>query len=147
MPNRATAIVVGIAERPSAFAALDTAAGLARDLADELHVVHAIDLGDYPVNPDIDDWDRRADVKQATLRTRAAATLHDYRSIEWTYHARRGAPERVLLAVAHSVGARMIVIGSHPHSFLGYHYGGSVSRALLRQHEYPILLVAEHNPA
>ncbi|WP_280405636.1 universal stress protein [Nocardia brasiliensis] len=147
MPRRATVIVVGIAERPTAFAALDAAAGLARDLADELHVVHAIDLGDYPVDPDIDDWEKRADAKQATVRARAAAALYDYRSIGWTYHARRGAPEHVLLAVAHSVGARMIVIGSHPHSFLGYHYGGSVSRALLRQHEYPILLVSEHGQA
>ncbi|ASF07325.1 hypothetical protein NBRGN_104_00720 [Nocardia brasiliensis NBRC 14402] len=146
MPRRATAIVVGIAERPAALAALVAAAGLARDLTDELHVVHAFDLGDYPVDPDIDDWERQADAKQATVRACAAAALYDHRSIEWTYHARRGTPERVLLAVAHSVGARMIVIGSHPHSFLGYHYGGSVSRALLRQHEYPILLVADHNP-
>ena len=53
-------LVVGYDRRPESQDALRVAAGLAERMDAELHVVHAVDLTDYPIDPDGFDWEQRA---------------------------------------------------------------------------------------
>ncbi len=53
-------IVVGVNRDPASQEALIVAADLARRLHAHLHVVHVVDLADYPIDPDASDWEQRA---------------------------------------------------------------------------------------
>jgi nucleotide-binding universal stress UspA family protein len=52
-------LVVGHGQDPSSDHALTAAVDLGRRLGGRLHVVHVIDLNDYPVNIDAPDWEQR----------------------------------------------------------------------------------------
>jgi hypothetical protein len=54
------AIVVGFDRSAASLAALGKAAELGAQLGAELHVIHAVDLSDYPVDPDAADWEEQA---------------------------------------------------------------------------------------
>ena len=51
-----TRLVLGHDHHPYSQNALTVAAALARRLRAEVHVVHSIDLSDYPIDPDAADW-------------------------------------------------------------------------------------------
>jgi nucleotide-binding universal stress UspA family protein len=51
---------VGHCRDAASHAALEVAANLAVRLHAELHVVHCIDLSDYPIHPDAHDWEAQA---------------------------------------------------------------------------------------
>jgi len=63
--NRSPAIVVGCNRHPASLSALGTAARLGQPLDAVLSVIHAIDLADYPIDPDSPDWEEHC---ERTLR-------------------------------------------------------------------------------
>ena len=56
-------------------------------------------------------------------------------------HALRGTPEKALLALAKHVSADMVVVGMSEKTLFEKLFAGSVSRELLTQHRFPVLLV------
>jgi nucleotide-binding universal stress UspA family protein len=140
-----TSLVVGVDDRPLSLAALSTAADLALRLGADLHVVHAIDLRDYPNDPDSDNWDTHATTALTHLDADVRATL-DTHPGPWTYHAWQGTPVHLLQTVADETDALMIVVGHHPHWTPARLTRESVGHALTRTTHRPILLVPTPKP-
>ena len=137
-------LVVGFDQQPVSLHALQVAADLAVRLHAELHVVHAVDLDDYPIDPDRADWEERAHAVLAHERELAQQLL-SRTSVPWTYHAARGEPVHLLSAVAEEQDALMIVVGTRGHSrssAIARLLEGSVTRALTGRHQHrPVLIV------
>jgi nucleotide-binding universal stress UspA family protein len=112
------AIVVGYANTPGGRRALAVAADLASELRARLHVVHVIDLRDYPVDPDSPDWEAGEATELAAERAEVERALAD-RAPDWHYEVQRGNPVRALAEAADREQARMIVVGAHHGSGLG----------------------------
>jgi nucleotide-binding universal stress UspA family protein len=76
-----------------------------------VHVVHAVGLDDYPINPDADDWEQQAsaalEVQRRTVERLLAGMVP-----EWSYEVRRGDPVDLLAAAAEADDALMIVVGT-----------------------------------
>ncbi|GJF02431.1 hypothetical protein PSD17_13940 [Pseudonocardia sp. D17] len=138
-----TSLVLGHSRDPVADDALRVAADLARRLHAHLHVVHGVDLSDYPVDPDRPDWEEEARRALAAQRRRVAAVLAGSPG-SWTYHAGHGDAAGLLIDVAEETDALMIIVGSHGEG-VGATFerllGGSVSRAVLRRQHRPVLIV------
>jgi nucleotide-binding universal stress UspA family protein len=137
-------LVLGYDQTPHSRYALSVATDLATRLDAHLHVVHIVDLRDYPIDPDSADWDEQGRATLADEAEAARAELAGW-SGQWTYHQKRGDPSRALLAVAAAHDALMIIVGTH-----GAGIGAalqrllsaapSVSRGLMRHHR-PVLVV------
>jgi nucleotide-binding universal stress UspA family protein len=135
---------VGHCRDAASHAALEVAADLAVRLHAELHVVHCIDLSDYPIDPDAHDWEAQA---QATLaeeqrQVRQALVEHPGR---WTYHAAHGHPVALLAQIAEEHDALFIVVGNHGEGFSPalrrLMHGRSVSHGLIGRKRRPVLVV------
>lgn len=142
-----THIVVGFDEEPQSQAALTYAIDLARRLRAHLDVVHVVDLRDYPVDPDSDDWESasRASLAQTAENVRVAVADS---AQSWSYHAWRGDPVHLLATVAEENGALMIVVGTHGAGFAATFHrltSGSVSRGLVGHSHIPVLVVPSHD--
>ncbi len=130
---RRCALVVGFDRNPASVGALDVACGLAERLGADVHVVHAIDLSDYPVDPDSATWEADAEAAVADERALAAATLKDFGG-RWTYHAAHSDPAELLATVADEVDALMVVVGARregPAAAISHLVSPSVSKRLL----------------
>lgn len=138
-----TSLVVGHSRHPAADVALHFAVDLARRLHADLHVVHAVDLTDYPVDPDAADWQEQARRALAEQGRHVEALLAGF-PLSWTYQAGHGDPVRLMADVAEETGALMIIVGSHGEG-LGATFdrlvAGSVSRTVLRRQHRPVLIV------
>lgn len=143
-PASPSSIVVGYDRTLAAQVALHTAAELAGDLSEALHVVHIADLADYPIDPDTWDWEQQAEQALAEERDTVSDLLHRY-SLPWTYHARHGHPVQILTDTAEAEHARMIVIGAPEEGLTGglqrFLSGGSVEHGLIRNAGRPVLVV------
>jgi nucleotide-binding universal stress UspA family protein len=138
-------LVVGFDRCPSSQQALRFAITLAAPLNAHLHVAHIIDLEDFPIDPDSDDWEERAADALAQERTQACDLLRALPG-NWTYYARRGDPAHVLSALADTHDALMIVIGAARGglmSALDRALGESVSAHLLRHAHRPVVVVPD----
>ncbi|KQX69763.1 universal stress protein [Angustibacter sp. Root456] len=127
------ALVVGFDRNPTSRAALGFAVDLAQRLAADVHVVHAIDLSDYPVDPDSATWEDDAQAAVAGERALAAEALKDFTGA-WTYRQAHGEPAEVLASVADEVDALMVVVGSRregPGAAISHLVSPSVSKRLL----------------
>jgi nucleotide-binding universal stress UspA family protein len=142
--GEAPQIVVGFDQSEASAEALRVATRLATRLAAELHVLHVVDLGDYPVDPDRSDWEEQADRTLRGHRERVAQLLADW-SGPWTYHAERGdSPARRLSALADDLDALFIVVGTRGGglgSAVQRLIDGSVTRGLVHGHSRPVLVV------
>jgi nucleotide-binding universal stress UspA family protein len=107
-----TTLVVGFDRSAAGLAALATAADLGERLGADLHVVHAVDLSDYPIDPDGADWEQLADTTLEDERRTVSDTLAGY-PCTWTYEAARGNPTRALTRAADDSDALLIVVGAH----------------------------------
>ncbi|GAA4767070.1 universal stress protein [Actinomycetospora chibensis] len=141
-------VVLGYRASPYGEAVLHHGADLAVRLGAALHVVHVVDLSDYPIDPDSPDWEQQA---QKTL----AAEQHDVESAladlpgSWTYHAAHGDPVALLRQVADHYDALMFIVGSR-----GESAGGvisrllgtrpSVSHGLIARTHRPVLVIPPH---
>ena len=137
-------IVVGYDHGQASRHALDVAAALALDLNAHVHVVHVLDLSDYPVGPEEPEWEESALLRLAEEGEEAARQLQAWAG-EWSYHLERGEPVEALCWVADQHEALMIVVGSGGqkgrvvlHRLLE---GGSVSLRLVRCSRRPVLVV------
>ena len=143
----ATHLVVGYRAGPLGEAVLRTAADLADGLHAAVHVVHVIDLSDYPIDPDSPNWERDA---QATLAAeqRAVEAALAGRGASWTYHAAHGSPVGLLRQVADAHDAKMFIVGTRGEgagSIASRLLGApSVSHGLIAHSHRPVLVVPPH---
>lgn len=138
-----THIVVGFDEEPQSQAALRFAIVLARGLDAHLDVVHVVDLRDYPVDPDSDDWESASNANLIRTAEHIRAAVDDSNR-SWSYFAWRGDPVHLLATVAEENGALMIVVGTHGAGLsatLHRMTSGSVSRGLVGHSHIPVLVV------
>jgi nucleotide-binding universal stress UspA family protein len=143
-------LVLGYDRTEQSRYALSVATDLALRLDAHLHVVHIVDLRDYPIDPDSADWEQQGRDNLADEVEAARAELAGW-SGQWTYHQKRGDPVRALLAVAAAHDALMIVVGTHGAGMgaaLQHLMGGatSVSHGLLRHHRPVLVVPVTDNP-
>ncbi|MHB8274259.1 MAG: universal stress protein [Dermatophilaceae bacterium] len=94
-----THLVLGYDASPASQSALSVATDLAQRLQAQIHVVHAIALTDFPIDPDRADWEEKGSLALAAERATIEAALR-FHSTGWTYHEWRGDPARLLCQVA-----------------------------------------------
>lgn len=143
------AMVVGFDRSAASLGALGKAAEIGEMLRAELHVVHAIDLSDYPVDPDADDWEEQAAKSLQDERDRVSTTLADY-PCGWSYVALRAEPADALNRIAEQYEALMIVVGTRSHGWRHLFErlsGPSVSHRLINHGHRPVLVVGYHPPS
>ena len=136
-------LVLGYDASLASQGALAVATNLAGRLQAELHIVHAIALTDYPIDPDRADWEEQGSLALAAEREAIEAALR-FHSSGWTYHEWRGEPVRLLCQLADAHEALMVIVGiNHAGRGAGLHrlITGSVSRRLTEQAPCPVLVV------
>ncbi|MEO7058762.1 MAG: universal stress protein [Lapillicoccus sp.] len=141
-------LVLGYDADPVSQRALAVAIDLAARLRAQLHVVHAVALADYPIDPDRADWDERGRLALAAERTVIESALR-FHTTGWSYHEGRGDPARLLCELADAHDALMVIVGSHHGGRLTglQRLGtGSVSHQLIAQAHCPVLVVPDHGP-
>jgi nucleotide-binding universal stress UspA family protein len=94
-----TTLVVGHSHDPSSDDALAVALDLGRRLRAQLHVLHVIGTGDYPIDIDAGDWEERGRQALAEQRCRVERVLVGT-GLRWTYETRRGDPVVELVRAA-----------------------------------------------
>lgn len=142
-PAAEPTVLVGHGRDPSSDHALVVAADFARRLGAHLHVVHAICLDDYPIDPDAADWEEQGAAAVAEQRRRVEQVLADS-PVRWTYEARRGEPPAVLTRAANEHNTLMIVVGSRGEGLrraLARLADPSVSHRVIGHQQYPVLVV------
>ena len=139
-----TTLVMGFDLSPGSQCALEVAADLACRLDAHLHVVHVVDLSDYPIDPDDANWEERAQEALAMEQETVRAALSSF-EVFWTYHAWRGNPAALLIKVADEYDALMVVIGASREGLapaVSHLLNPSVSRGLTgRRGRRPVLVV------
>ena len=146
-PTSAATIVAGHGRDPSSEPALAAAVDLAARLGAYLHVVHVVDLDDYPVDSDAADWDEQGERELAEQRDHVEAVLARS-GITWSYDTRRGDPADVLALAADERDALMIVVGTRGEGIraaLERLLDRSVSHGLIRRQRRPVLVVPRPN--
>jgi nucleotide-binding universal stress UspA family protein len=104
-------LVVGFDRRPQSMAAVFVASGLAEQLEADIHIVHAVDLSDYPVDPESSDWEERGE-RALEHEHLALREVMAGRGISWFYRLCNGDPAAALIREADSTDALMIVVGN-----------------------------------
>jgi nucleotide-binding universal stress UspA family protein len=143
----APTLVVGHGQDPSSDHALLAAVDLGRRLGGRLHVVHVIDLHDYPINVDAPDWEERGAEAVAAEQRHVEELLADA-PVPWNYEARHGDPAEVLCTVADELDALLIVVGSRGEGLrraLGRLVDPSISHAVIQRQHRPVLVVPAHD--
>lgn len=136
-------LAVGHSRAPASQEALRVARNLAGRLDARLYVVHAITLGDYPVDPDAADWDEQAQRTLAEQHEQVHAAL-DGCSQQWIYRVTRGDPVSLISSVAEKNDALMIIVGTRGQGVgptIDRLLSGSVSHGLIRRQDRPVLVV------
>jgi nucleotide-binding universal stress UspA family protein len=139
-----TSLVVGFDRRPESLAALRTAIQIGRRLQAGLWIVHAVDLSDYPVDPDRHDYEEQAQKTLAEERVAVSTVLAGY-EFGWSYRALNDDPVHALIRTADDIDALMIVVGSRGegwHLFLERLVSPSVSHRLIERCGRPVLVVS-----
>jgi nucleotide-binding universal stress UspA family protein len=140
-------VVCGYNQTPESRDALGVAVDVGGRLSAFLHVVHAIDLRDYPIDPDRPDFEEKAAATLAEEERVATGLLRHY-LWGWTYLAGRGDPARLLMSVADEHDALMIVVGSKGeglHVLVERLISPAVSHRLIERAKRPVLVVS-HSP-
>lgn len=141
----AATLVVGFDSTVGSIAALRAAADLGERLEAELVVVHAVDLIDYPVDPDAGDYEQQAEKVVEVERGAVAAALRDYRP-GWSFRALRADPADALRKVADECAALMIVVGFHDRGsrLVDHLLAPDVPSEIIRRSGRPVLVVGAH---
>lgn len=138
-------VVVGFDRCPASHHALRFAIELAAPLNAYLHVAHIIDLQDFPVDPDGDDWEQCVADTLEQERTTACDLLSALPG-NWTYSAHRGDPVHVLSELADTHDALMIILGTARGGLMSAIdgvLGASVSARLIRHAHRPVVVVPD----
>lgn len=134
------ALVVGHDGHPTAQLALAAAVDLARRINAHLHVVHAVTIADYGIDPDTDAFEQSRDRNLAAEREAIADALADA-PVPWTYHEENGDPAARLTALADQTDAAYIVVGASHRKLL--HLESSVPRRLIHLQTRPVIVVPD----
>jgi nucleotide-binding universal stress UspA family protein len=140
--NPANTLIVGHCRDTASDHALAVAAELGRRISAQLHVVHAVVLDDYPIDPDAADWEEQGEQTLVEERHQVEAAL-TRTGLPWTYQSCRGSPVRAL-AAADEHNALMIVVGTRGEglrAILSRLVQPSVSHALIERQHRPVLVV------
>jgi nucleotide-binding universal stress UspA family protein len=142
-PTAAGSLVVGFDRRPESSIALIQAMGLATRLHARIHVVHAVDLGDFPADPDAADWE---DSARAAINEELdqAQMLLAGTSIPWTFDVFHTDPARALILAAERTDAVMIVVGSRGEgvrTIVERLISPSVTHRLVNRSPRPVLVI------
>ena len=133
-------LIVGYDGHERSASTLRFAADFATRLNAQLHVVHVVDLDDYPIDPDSAFWEERAVESIQEEREAASAALKDWTG-SWSYDVERGDPVKALTRVAAQKSALLIVVGARAggvlHHLIAAH--GSVTNDVARQ-GFPVLV-------
>jgi nucleotide-binding universal stress UspA family protein len=138
-------LVVGFDRRAKPNAALQEAVALGRRLQAAIHVVHAVSLSDYPIDPDRADWEEEGRRVLAEERGTVAAALAGYEG-GWSYRVTRGDAAEALIGAADELDALMIVVGTRGEGWkrlLDRLTTPSVSHRVIRGGGRPVLVVAD----
>ena len=141
-------LILGHGRDPSSDHALTVAADLGRRLGARLHVVHAICLEDYPIDPDAADWEEQGAAAVAEERRHVEHVLADA-PLQWSHEARRGEPAAVLTRAADEYYSLMIVVGSRGEGLsrgLARLADPSVSHGVIGHQRHPVLVVPLPHP-
>ncbi len=147
MSDHRASLVVGYMNDPEGMNAVRYAIALANQLNADLHVLHVVDLSDFPIDPDTVDWEEsgeRALAKEEALVRAEMTALHG----EATYDTTRGNPAQALGKHGDRYNALMVIVGTHgdhPGAGLRRFLGGSVGRTLVRHLDRPVLVVPAHS--
>lgn len=136
-------VVVGFDRHPASQAALVAAVDLGQRMGATLLVIHVVDLSDYPMDPDREDWEQQGEKALQDEAAAVAAMLASY-GFEWRYELVSGDPVRALSAAATKVSALMIVVGSRGEGFhrvVDRLVSPSVSHRLIERCGRPVLVV------
>jgi nucleotide-binding universal stress UspA family protein len=142
-PAMKSTLVVGHGRDPSSDHALVVAADFAWRLGARLHVVHAICLEDYPIDPDAVDWEEQGSAAVAEERRHVEQLLAGT-PVQWSYEARRGEPSAVLAGAAREHDALMIVVGTRGEGLrraLARLADPSVSHGVIGHQHRPVLVI------
>lgn len=137
-------IVVGFDRHGESHDALDVGIGFAARLGAHVHVVHARNVDDYPIDPDAADWESQAAENLVEERLAAVEALRNH-AYGWTYHAARGDPANALISVADEHDALMIVVGSRGEGWrlrVERLIEPAVSHRLIEHAHRPVLVVS-----
>lgn len=139
-------LVVGYKDSDEGRGALEQALDLAIAMDADVHVVHVVDLDDFPVDPDSGDWERQGRAELDRIRDQVLDRAAQA-PMKVTYAAVPGDPAGVLHEAAAERAAVMIVVGVHPEasSPLSRLFSRPVSHAITRHLACPVLLVP-HRP-
>jgi nucleotide-binding universal stress UspA family protein len=140
-------VVVGVDRSPVSMTALHKGAEIAALLGSGLRVVHAVDLSDYPVDPDGDDWEEQARSSLESERSAVSEALATYPGA-WSFIVVRADPAVALAAASRRFEALMVVVGAHPGRWhrLGHMGGHSVAQRLVERCPCPVLVVGCPKP-
>jgi nucleotide-binding universal stress UspA family protein len=136
-------LVVGHCRDTASDHALAVAAELGHRLGAQLHVVHAVVLDDYPVDPDAADWDEQGEQALMDEREQVEAALART-DLPWSYQSCRGNPAIALAAAAAEHDALMIIVGTRGEGLraaVSRLIKPSVSHALIEHQHRPVLVV------
>ena len=146
MPSEevAATLVVGYDRSPSSRRAVLRAMDLGRRLGAVLEIVHAVDLADYPVDPDSPDWGAEVATAVGAEDAAVAGLLAGYEH-PWSFRALYGDPATVLCRAADQADALMIVVGAAfhgaGHGMLSRMFSPSVVTRLVDRSGRPVLAV------
>lgn len=134
-------VVVGYKNSSDSRHALETAVGLARPMGALVWVVHVVETGDYPVDPDSEDWEEWGRMNLELIGEQVSTYIRDLPGA--TFSVERGDPATVLHSIAAEAGAVMIVVGlptkgAGPLARLFTH---PVSNSVTKHAQTPVLLV------
>lgn len=136
-------LVVGHNAQPEAMSALATGVDLARRLNAFIHVVHAMTMEDFPIDPDSLYWEHQGDRELQRQRDLAEEYLAGT-DVLWAYHMIGRDPFVALHDAAERCNALMIIVGTR-RAWLTHLLRGSVAHQLERNAGRPVLLVPTPN--
>lgn len=134
-------VVVGYKNSDDSRHALDTAIGLAQPLGALVRVVHVVEVGDYPVDPDSEDWEEWGRLNLELIGEQVRTYIRDLPGA--TFSVERGDPATVLHAIAGEAHAVMIVVGLPAKGVgpLSRLFTRPVSTSVTKHVHTPVLLV------
>lgn len=133
-------LIVGYDSHPASQRAVLAAAELAPALNASLVLVHVITLADYPLDPELRDWEARSAAGLEAQVSRARWLLSDA-VVRWEYRTARGDPARTIAQQAHDVDALLIVVGAARERIASRLLRWSVPAELVRIQRRPVLVV------
>lgn len=105
-----TRIVAGYHSSQASLHALAVAKAIGTPMSAEIHVVHGIDLLDYPVDPEAPDWEAEGAAFVEGERETVETVMSDYVG-SWRYHEVRGSAYRAICQLADSCEPVMVIVG------------------------------------